>query len=242
MQDIIEFMGVPGAGKSTLSNELVTQLKERGEIVKHYGDMHANDKHKVKAVQYFNPLLFSKFLLTILIYAVPLFLLLLFILVNRLFDWHVWKRFYVIVKEILKRSILVFDTDCNKAVINQGLFQALLSISYLGRKPWQIVTDSFIYSEKLIKQLGLNVWYIYVQVDSEMAINRVDSRPNQVGDVNNYEGDRLKAFYDSAIEYSLDLIKTIQKYDVEHITLDGNDEIRLSVCKVKNYLDSKFKY
>lgn len=163
----IDFYGLPGCGKSTISHLLANELRKDFKVVEPSYDM----DHSHSAVDR----LLRKSIETLwLLLRYPKTFYSLFRLIEGC-GFRCWKKeFYINLLNISYKVNSLKKKSAHYIVFDQGLWQSVVSLFYMKENK----EDVIVAYNKLLTIVPNSVGYtnIYVQVDANTAIKRMETR------------------------------------------------------------------
>lgn len=172
---IIEFYGLPGSGKSTISHMLAIQLRKQGEKVHEPSYYLDNEKSAIvrKILKIICALAF--------IFIAPKIFCRILQIIKKYFVF----KFYNIVNNYINLSYKIMMYKISNAdylIFDEGVFQAVISIDVKKNK------DRYKMIDELLLLIHNNITPIYVDVSIETSIKRMmnrlrhDSRVEKISD------------------------------------------------------------
>src|SRR5690625_2120876 len=204
---VIEFIGLPGSGKTTTTHELLNILSEQNVSFFTRNDM-ANLSIRNNRTIYFLILLFSTFLNYKLVFYISVY-----IWNSKLFtkeDFNRFKNIYVryyLISQLKKKAI---KENVQFIILEEGVIHLL----------WCLLLDSKGTSKEtlvnVLKQLNINNHlFVYLNLTNEIAAERVKKRVN----INNSRFDKLEfkeliTIYEKNEYYYEYMIKFFKKEEI----------------------------
>ena len=223
---VIEFNGIPGSGKSTISDALEEKLKKQGLTVVSYREHFKKYSHNRKyqlycAVKHAPQVLRYYFLLRIYISKIKM-------------DKMMYKYFIASVLDFGVKLEFLDKTTADVIILDQGIIQELLSIYHIK----EIVTNnSIIKIFNYLSEVFKNLVLVNVEIPIEIACQRVNSRLNGKSRVDNIT-DFTQQIQIQQKEYNN--LKTIREANqiLKQIVIIS-ESIDISVDKIINSLDMR---
>jgi len=163
----LDFYGLPGCGKSTISHLLANELRKNFIVVEPSYDM--DHGHSVVG-----RLLRKSFETILLLLRYPRSFYSLFSLIKGCGYSCLKKDFYINLLNISYKINSLKKQSAHYIIFDQGLWQSVVSLFYMKENK----EDVIVAYNKLLSIVPNSVCYtnIYVQVDTDTAIKRMDNR------------------------------------------------------------------
>jgi thymidylate kinase len=171
---LIEFIGLPGAGKTTIAQVAIQNLNASGYRCFGLSTLDKPEtKEKVKGgiLSKFRTII--QFILSCFIYPRIAMDAIRFVMQVKPVSLNNIQR-YILLMARLKFFGSLMDEDLDFIILDQGLIQYIWSIAVSGERP----TDNS-YLEKLVNSLlvEMPLFVIMVDIETELAIKRIINRP-----------------------------------------------------------------
>ncbi|SER59808.1 AAA family ATPase [Salisediminibacterium halotolerans] len=217
---VFEFIGVPGSGKSTLTEEVIRSLENSGLKVASYSSIKNN--LSFNRGNYFervsNIMMFFIFILLNIniIYSI------IRIVENKCKMDTIYYT-YVFMRNLFQ--IYKLKKEYELVVLDEGFVQKLWSISINNKINFEDEGANLF--EKIVNKLDLSYSLIFVEIDLQEAINRILARGKEKGRFNKLARSELESMLNKNY---LELYMLSQSLR-EHVTLTLNGEYEVHVNK-----------
>lgn len=157
----IEFFGIPGSGKSTLSHELAKELRKRGCLVFEptYVDSHEFSAIGRKIRKVLN-----------LVYVV-IFKHTLFEKISSIVNCGEKKEYFIHIRNIIPKLLIYLKEQKAIYIWDEGLIQSAISLSINTDLDAQKVKNEII---SLVNEK--NIISVFLDVDTKIALERMEKR------------------------------------------------------------------
>lgn len=222
---VIEFIGMPGSGKSTLCDYVYDELKNEYDIINFTSEITKKNKNLRIIIKLY-------YLVTFFLIH-PSLVIKLFLMIYRTGQ----KTFNDLVKVSFNLYFIlgVLEKKKNKIILlDQGLLQSFWSISFNSKRNenTEIV--------KLLKDYFPNL-VIKVSVKKEVLKNRLLTRNGN----SRLESEKIKfdSNYLKSINFFKDICDYINRYNLEYLNLDNNTKIDLNnnIESINEFVLNKIK-
>jgi hypothetical protein len=222
---IIEFIGLPGTGKTTYSNELANRLKKRGIDVKCYKDVVMIDKS--------SNIWFLKYIYKYLIFMVlnfQMFIPIIYLCIKKPKFLTKYRRLIFLFKLIyfVKYSE---NKQRNLILMDQGLVQYLWSLFWYENN----IDEKFV--EKFIKRFRYNYKIILIGTNKNLLFQRIKSRNDPNDLLKSFDDIELKRILNSNNQYFDSLVPSIcKKLKIPLIKLINIDNNEVMTNKMLDFI------
>ncbi|PKM61471.1 MAG: hypothetical protein CVU99_03215 [Firmicutes bacterium HGW-Firmicutes-4] len=224
---LLEFNGVPGSGKTTLSNSVIANLNGIDYPVYSY--------HKIiKKPTRKNLKLLFKYLIHVKCSSFRMGCLgMLYLLTNKKFNRENWLRIVsiIILYDFYQKKSM--ENSDEVILVDQGIIQQIVSISY----ETELISDRFV--KKIIARLkkkNLHLYIINVDLDVTESFDRLNLRVGNVSRIQNMN--RKKGIETLKIQQNnFDIIREIiRKTGMDSIDINTQVSVDENVLIIKDFI------
>lgn len=227
---IIEFNGLPGAGKTTISDEFINSKVNSN--IKIYSYSYFQQDNVIKEYLRFVIVLLKPSNFLIGIYSI------MFLIKNKRPDIESLKRILLLIRLVESYRSLSGIKTPEIVVVDQGIIQQITSILF-GNK---IKCSKYIRKLLLFLQHRLdNVYFINVTISLDQAINRMNNREKKKDRIQNVETEREVQIL-TMLNYNLSKIRSIlSNVGYEPFELNSHKEVKYNINLLNNYVINLLK-
>lgn len=223
----LEFNGIPGSGKTTLSNRIITDMKGMNYSVESYHQI--IKKPTRKNLRHLILYLFS---VKPSSYKMGYFALM-YLFTNKILSHGNWLRVVSLIIHFDFYQKKSLDQNDEVIMIDQGIIQQTISMLYKS----ELIADKYI--KKIIKYMKkkeLGIYIINVDLDIKESFNRLCQRKGNISRIQMLSGETAIHTLDIQ-QNNLNIIREIIKeIDIESIDVNTQESIDKNVQMIKNYI------
>lgn len=224
---LLEFNGIPGSGKTTLSNRIITNMKDMNYAIESYHRV--IKKPTRKNLRHLTWYLFS---IKPSSYKMGYYAVM-YLLTNKIFNHENWLRVIslIILFDLYQKKSLE-DND-EVIVVDQGIIQQIISMLYKS----ELIADKYI--KKIIKytkekDLGLNI--INVDLDIKASFERLNQRKGNVSRIQTLSNEMAILTLNTQQNNLYKIREIINEIDLESIDINTQESIDKNVLLLENYI------
>lgn len=232
---VIEFIGLPGAGKTTIAQNTIENLSADGyscyglstldnpeSLEKEKGGLFS----KLRMLYYFSIscVLFWRFAINALLFLMQL----------RPFSLVNLRRFLILLVR-LKSVRALMDGNYDFIILDQGLIQYIWSMAVTGEQ--QINSK---YLELVMKSIldEIPLFVIMVDIETELAINRIVSRPTMRSRFDRISPSEAKVILSKHREMFTQIVYSADTFrETGYLNVNGNQPVKENVGLIVPFIE-----
>ncbi|MGL5794852.1 MAG: hypothetical protein ACRC06_10680 [Waterburya sp.] len=225
---IVEFVGLPGAGKTTISQQVVSQLRDRGLQIVFRSEILEQWQRKnflQKAIQLFpKNLNHWHILINSLVLAWQV----------KPINWHSFAKAVKIFTNVKRNDAVAHVNHCDIILLDQGLLQETWSVGITGNSPQtkylqQGITPIFRNRATLI---------IYCRVNVSTALKRIQNRQTMNSRFDRMDSKQAYSTMEKYASYLEEIISCARACHVPILALDSSQTIKSQSQKIIDLLSN----
>lgn len=232
---VIEFIGLPGAGKTTIAQIAIEELTAAGYrcfSLSTYSDPESVDKksggffRKLKTLYHFalSCAVYRQFAVNALLYTIHVKP---FSLVNL-------RRFLILLVR-LKFMRTLMNGNYDLIVLDQGLIQYIWSIAVTNEQP-----NNDKYLERVLKSIldEISLFVIIVDVEAELAIERITRRPTMRSRFDRMSSSEAEAMLSRHKDVFAQIVDSADKFrKTGYLNINGSQPIKNNVGLIVPFIE-----
>lgn len=232
---VIEFIGLPGAGKTTIAQKAIEYLTSSGYRCFGLSTLDNPEGIEKKKGGFFSKLrTLYNFAFSCVMYrrlAINVFLFAINVKPLRLVNLQ--RSLLLLVR--LKVMKTLMDGNYDLIIIDQGLIQYVWSIAVTGEHPSNIK-----YLERVLKSIleEISLFVIMVDVETELAVKRIVSRPTMRSRFDRMPASKAEAMLSKHKQIFSQIIDTAHTFrDTGYLNIDGSQPIPKNVSLIVPFIE-----
>lgn len=224
---LLEFNGIPGSGKTTLSNRMIANMKDMNYTIESYHRVikkptRKNLRHLTRYLFSIKPSSFK------LGYFVVMYLF-----TNKIFNQENWRRVIslIILFDLYQKKSL--ENNDEVIVVDQGIIQQMISMLYKS----ELIDDKYV--KKIIKytkKKDLGVCIINVDTDVKESFDRLSQRKGNISRIQTLSNEMAINTLNTQQNNLCKIRKIINEIDLESIDINTKESIDKNVLLLENYI------
>lgn len=225
---LIELVGLPGAGKTTVEHKLIEELKQQN--IKYIATPGLRKKCRQDIPSYKKFWEFSIILLKNFDLVIYLFIFALYIKPLNIESFRLVKQFFFTLQLINYKNKSMYDV----MILDQGLINNIWSIIISGNSFNSKVLCTII--RKLIDRKAMER-FIFMEIDVETAVERIENRVTTDSRFDRMDNESIKRVLYKSKGFMNEIIKlTSESEKVDILEINAEDEITYKIKYIADWI------
>lgn len=236
---VIEFIGLPGAGKTTIAQNAIESLTTVGY---HCFGLSTLDKpegsEKAKGGLFSKLRSLKQFAIACLMYRRIAFYAFVYTLQVKPFSLINLRRFFVLMARLRFMMTLMKD-DYDFIILDQGLIQYIWSIAVTGERP---KNDKYL--ARLLKSIldKISLFVIMVDIETELAVERIFNRPTMRSRFDHMSPSKAQVLLSKHQEIFTQIVDSTGKFhDTGYLNVNGSQPIKQNVGLIVPFIEQAWQ-
>lgn len=223
----MEFNGIPGSGKTTLSNKLIAEMKSEDYSVQSY---HRVIKKPTKK----NLRYLALYLIKIKPSSYKMgYFALMYLFTNKILNHENWLRVIslIILFDFYQKESL--DLKNNVIMVDQGIIQQIISMLYES----ELIADKYVKKIiKFTKKMGLEIYIINVDLNIKESFDRLNERKGNISRIQKLNSEIAINTLNTQQRNFNKVREIIKEIDIESIDVNTQESIDKNVQLIENFI------
>lgn len=232
---VVEFIGLPGAGKTTIAQNAIENLTAAGYRCFGLSTLdRPESSEKAKGGLISKLRMLKQFAIACLMYRHIAIYAFLYTMQVRPLSYINLRRFLVLLARLDFMTTLM-DRDYDFIILDQGLLQYIWSIAVTGEGP---KNDKYL--ARVLKSIldEISLFVIMVDVETDLAIERIVSRPTMRSRFDHMPASKAQAILSRHKEIFSQIVDSANTFrDTGYLNVNGSQPIKQNVGLIVPFIE-----